>query len=423
MPTTLIKNQDNIKIQEQIKQIEENINATTFKGCTIEEFAILNPDIFLDRDDADHLLKLQKLSKETITFQTQQNKPSETNISQINNTYMDNKHSNLQSVQENIINKYNEFQRTGRISLSGITTKYKQLDDIIDGFQKGHLITVAGRTGMGKTWVALNLLKNIAIEQHIPSAIFSLEMSSSELLYRLISLCSGVSVKSMKQGKCSIEDIKKIEQAINIIDKAPIYILDDTNNSLLNDLDKNLRDLREKQEIAFAVIDHIGLMKVSNKQSENRANEVANITRKIKLSAKQMNIPILCLAQLNRKADQDEMPKLSDLKESGSIEQDSDIVIFIHRHNYFDSTKTDREAKIIVAKNRSGEQNITVIFEYNFNWVLSEKDALKEKEIKQKQQPQTDNKRSKARSKIDYSTAASGEKNEANEIQELYDKY
>lgn len=271
-----------------------------------------------------------------------------------------------------------ELKRDGIIRLSGIPTNFIKLDEEIDGLQGGHLIILAGRTGMGKTFVAINILKNIAIDQGIPSVLFSLEMSNSQVFFRLISLLTGINSKKIKRGQISEEELAIVEEAIKRIEASPLLLSDDYSNSVLKNLSNNIDNVCKNQQAKAIFIDHIGLVSCGGAFKENRAIEMGKITMMAKLKAKEHNVPVICLAQLNREADSKESPKLSHLRESGNLEQDADIVIFIHRRDYFDPTDKSGQAEIIIAKNREGEaKNIT--FEYDKStWLLKEAMKIKD---------------------------------------------
>lgn len=272
-----------------------------------------------------------------------------------------------------IQHKISQFKETKKVSLSGISTGYEKLDTILDGLISEHFIVLAGRTGMGKSWAALNLIRNIALMKKIPIALFSLEMSNNQMLNRLIAMQSGVSAKKIKNGSICAEEFDEIIKATGMIAQSPLFISDNPANSKLTHLIANIDEACQKNEIKMIVIDHIGLVKQYEGSNNNRANEVGEITRAIKMAAKRHKIPILCLAQLNRNADQYETPKLSQLRESGALEQDSDVVLFVNRCDYYNPEERRGEFEIIVAKNRDGEQGITIPFMYDSDtWVLSE---------------------------------------------------
>ena len=272
-----------------------------------------------------------------------------------------------------IKNKMTQFQETKKVSLTGIATRYEKLDYILDGLVPEHFIVLAGRTGMGKSWAALNLIRNIALVQKIPVALFSLEMSNAQMLNRIISMHSGIAAKKIKNGSICAEEFDEIVKATGTIANCPLFITDNPANSKLSNLIANIDDVCQKSGAQLIVIDHIGLIKQYEGSNNNRANEVGEITRAIKMAAKRHKIPILCLAQLNRNADQYEVPKLSQLRESGALEQDSDVVIFVNRCDYYNPEERRGEFEVIVAKNRDGEQSITIPFTYDFDtWVLKE---------------------------------------------------
>ena len=277
---------------------------------------------------------------------------------------------------ERIESSKQQFDQTGKIRTSGLRTNFKQLDDITDGLQAGHLIVLAGRTGMGKTHVALNILKNIVIDQQIPAAFFSLEMTYEQLFYRLISLCTNIPSVRIKRGIIDEIELQQIRQAILKIENSPLYISDNTSNCFLGNLTLNIQNactgMHSGNKVKLVIIDHIGLIKTKQNFHDNRVNEVGEITRALKIIAKDYTVPILALAQLNRNADKDELPKLSELRESGAIEQDSDIVLFLHRSDYYNAQKKPHEATILIAKNRDGEQNKAIDFTYNETWLLKE---------------------------------------------------
>jgi len=266
-----------------------------------------------------------------------------------------------------------EYQTTGRISLPGISTGYSEIDNSIGGLQAEHLIILAARTGMGKSWVALNLIKNIAIDKQIPTALFSLEMSHKQIINRLISLISKVPLKKINDGTMNDEEFAKVVSAVATIGRSSLMLTDNSKNSTLTEAINNIDIACENDKAQLVIIDHIGLMKTSNKMSENRVVEMGSIVRELKLAAKRTKVPVMGLAQLNRDADKNEPPKLSNLRESGAIEQDADVIMFIHRNNYYNASERPGELDIIIAKNRDGEDNSTVEFSYDECWNIKEK--------------------------------------------------
>ena len=262
-------------------------------------------------------------------------------------------------------------QNPDDIKLFGYPTNFKKLDEMIDGLQGGHLIILAGRTGMGKTYAALNMLKNTAIEQKIPSALYSLEMTNAEVFYRLISLMTKIPSKQIKRGRINDDQLSQVERSIKRIEESPLFVSDDPANSVLKNLHEDMKGtIRDGAKIVF--VDHIGLVNCGSGYKENRATELGAISMSFKLLAKEYSIPVISLAQLNRDADSKDTPKLSHLRDSGELEQNADIVLFVHRRDYFDPIDKEGQVDIIVGKNRHGDVG-TVAFSYNKPlWILEE---------------------------------------------------
>lgn len=241
---------------------------------------------------------------------------------------------------------------------TGVATGFKKLDDLTCGLQNSDLIILAARPSMGKTAFALNVARNAAVESEVPVAIFSLEMSKEQLVMRLLNAESRVSSDRFRDGFISKGDWEKISMACNTFHKAPIYIDDSADNSVLSIRAKSRR-LKLEKELGLVIIDYLQLMKVT-RVAERRDLEISEISKALKGLAKELDIPIVALSQLNRQLERrdDKRPRLSDLRESGSLEQDADVVAFIHREEVFKS-KEEREqfegkAELIVAKQRNG---------------------------------------------------------------------
>lgn len=239
-------------------------------------------------------------------------------------------------------------------NVTGVPTGFSELDKKTAGLQPSNLIFVAARPAMGKSALALNIAANAAIRHSVPVAIFSLEMSKEELTNRI--LCSEAMVDSSKIRNGSIEDDDwlKLANALGPVSEAPIYI-DDTPGITSMELRAKCRKLKIEHDIGLVVIDYLQLMQGS--RTENRQQEISEISRSLKILAKELNIPVIALSQLSRAPDAraDHRPILSDLRESGSIEQDADIVAFIYRDDYYnEETEKKNVSEIIIAKQRSG---------------------------------------------------------------------
>lgn len=237
----------------------------------------------------------------------------------------------------------------------GIETGFRELDEHLSGLRPGSLSIVAARPGMGKTAFALNILQHVAIKKHIPAAMFSLEMTSKELAMRVISGMAGVSGHAIRSGKLSHAQWEALFRAVESYKDTPI-VIDQTAGISISALRDRARRMQLEKHIQFIAIDYLQLMTSGSKRAATREQEVADISRGLKALAKDLNVPVLCLAQLNRGVETraDKRPFMSDLRESGSIEQDADNIMFIHREGYYDKAKDDHIAEIIIAKQRAG---------------------------------------------------------------------
>ncbi len=244
--------------------------------------------------------------------------------------------------------------------LTGVTTGFKELDKITGGWQKSDLIIIAARPGMGKTAFTLSLAKN-ASEFNYPVAIFSLEMANKQLVQRLISMDAHINGKKLRNGKMSEDEWKKLHGSVNKLSELPIYI-DDTPGINIFELRAKCRRLKKNHGIELIVIDYLQLMSAGAGTSKgNREQEISSISRALKGLAKELDVPVIALSQLSRAVETrggDKKPVLSDLRESGAIEQDADIVTFIYRPDYYDSDDAfdaPRDlAEIILSKHRNG---------------------------------------------------------------------
>ena len=249
------------------------------------------------------------------------------------------------------------YQRSQKGSgLSGVSSGFRELDKLTAGLQEGELIIIAGRPSMGKTAFALNIAEHIALsDKNNPVAIFSMEMSAEQLTFRMISSLGMVQGNALKTGKLTDKDWDRVDGAIQQMKEAPIFI-DDTPSLTPVELRARARRIQRERGLSLIVIDYLQLMQVSGSK-ENRATEISEITRNLKALARELQIPIVALAQLNRSVEQrtDKKPIMSDLRESGSIEQDADLIGFIYRDEvYHKDTDKKGQAFIDIAKQRNG---------------------------------------------------------------------
>lgn len=246
--------------------------------------------------------------------------------------------------------------------LSGLQTGYRDLDKMTSGWQNSDLIIIAARPAMGKTAFVLSMAKNMAVDYNVPIAIFTLEMSNVQLIKRLISNVASLEGEKIKSGRLSPEEEDRLNSRIRTVYGAPLY-LDETPGLSISELRTKARRLVREKGVKMIMIDYLQLMNATGQKHGSREQEVSTISRSLKALAKELDIPIIALSQLNRSTEsrEDKRPVLSDLRESGAIEQDADIVCFIHRPEYYTRATQDGEgnnikglAYLIVAKHRSG---------------------------------------------------------------------
>ena len=239
--------------------------------------------------------------------------------------------------------------------VTGVPTGLNRFDELTAGLQPGDLVIVAGRPSMGKTSFAMNIAENAAIGHKVPTAIFSMEMSGEQLALRLISSLGRIDQQKVRTGKLDDTDWKRVSSAITLMSKAPLYI-DDTGGLAPTELRARARRLKRDHNLGLMVVDYLQLMQVPGTR-ENRATEISEICRSLKSLARELKVPVIALSQLNRSVEQrdDKRPIMSDLRESGSIEQDADVIVFIYRDEVYNKDTQDKGvAEIIIGKQRNG---------------------------------------------------------------------
>ena len=264
----------------------------------------------------------------------------------------------FKSINEVLVDAYDMIEKlyTNKGDVTGITTGFKDLNKKINGLQRTDLILIAARPAMGKTAFSLNLVQNAALKGDASVAVFSLEMSKDQLVQRMLSAQSHVELKKIKTGTLDENDWPRIIDAMAVLSNVNIYI-DDTPGIKISELRSKCRKLKIEKGLDLILIDYLQLMEGEG-NNESRQQEIAKISRSLKIIAKELNCPVVALSQLSRAPEQraDHRPMLSDLRESGSIEQDADIVMFLYRDEYYHPDSESKNiGEVIVAKNRHGE--------------------------------------------------------------------
>lgn len=240
--------------------------------------------------------------------------------------------------------------------LRGVPTGFQALDNLLAGLQPSDLVVLAARPSMGKSTLAMNIAHHVAVDQKQAVLVFSLEMSKEQLVDRLLAAEAGVDAWSIRTGNLNDEDFERLGQAMGSLSEAPIFI-DDTPAMTVLEVRTKARREQHKRPLGLIVVDYLQLMSGTTRTSENRVQEISEISRGLKAIARELNVPVLALSQLSRsvEARSPQIPQLADLRESGSIEQDADVVIFIYREDYY-NPETDRQhiTDILVRKHRNG---------------------------------------------------------------------
>ena len=239
--------------------------------------------------------------------------------------------------------------------LTGVSTGFTDIDEMTAGLQPSDLVIVAGRPSMGKTTLAVNFAENAAIKNQVPVAIFSMEMPGESLALRMMSSLGHIDQHKIRTGKLDDDDWPRLTSAVSLLDTAPLFI-DDTPALTPMEMRARARRLKREHDIGLIVIDYLQLM-TTGKSNENRTNEISEISRNLKALAKELDVPVIALSQLNRSLEQrsDRRPVMSDLRESGAIEQDADVIIFIYRDEVYNEESPHKGlAEIIIGKQRNG---------------------------------------------------------------------
>lgn len=282
---------------------------------------------------------------------------AETRLFEVSQTHVKQSVISLETILAESFDRLDDLHKDKQ-KIRGIPTGFKDIDNMLAGFQRSDLVILAARPSMGKTALALNFAHNVAVQSAEPVLIFSLEMSKEQLVDRLLSMESGVDAWALRTGNLTDADFEKIGQAMGTLSEAPIFI-DDTPGITVGDLRTKARREAHQRPLGLIIVDYLQLMSGGSRfgSESNRVQEISEISRGLKGVARELNVPVLALSQLSRSVESrnPQIPQLADLRESGSIEQDADVVAFIYREEYY-NPETDRKklTDIFVKKHRNG---------------------------------------------------------------------
>lgn len=283
-----------------------------------------------------------------------------------------NRTGDFQNIRDVLVKTYDyiELLHSRKDEVTGIPTGFYELDRMTAGFQKNDLIIVAARPSVGKTAFALNIATNVATKTDHNVAIFSLEMGAEQLVMRMLSSVGNINSQNLRTGNLTDEDWKKLTMAMGTLSNSGIFI-DDTPGIRVADIRAKCRRLKQEHGLGMVIIDYLQLIQGNRRNVENRQQEVSEISRSLKELARELEVPVIALSQLSRSVEQrqDKRPMMSDIRESGSIEQDADIVAFLYRDDYYDQeTENKNIIEIIIAKQRNGPTGtIQLAFAKEFN--------------------------------------------------------
>ena len=279
--------------------------------------------------------------------------------------------TSFKPIKDVLIEVYDNIEKLhhAKDDVTGIPTGFRDLDRITSGFQKSDLIIIAARPSMGKTAFALNIAQNVAINTDENVAIFSLEMGAEQLVQRMLCAEGNIDSQRLRTGKLEQEDWGKLTMAMGSLSHAGIFI-DDSPGIRVSDIRSKCRRLKQEHGLGMIIIDYLQLIQGSERLRENRQQEVSEISRSLKSLARELEVPVIALSQLSRSVEQrqDKRPMMSDLRESGSIEQDADIVGFLYREDYYDKDSDNQNIEIIISKQRNGPTGtVELAFVKEFN--------------------------------------------------------
>jgi replicative DNA helicase len=308
--------------------------------------------------------RLIKASQDTVELAYNEERPlqelveaAETKLFEVSQQHIKQDISSLETILGESFERLDELHKD-RGSLRGIPTGYRDLDDILAGLQRSDLFVLAARPAMGKTAFVLNLAQNVAVKAKEPVLIFNLEMSKEQLVDRMLAKESGVDAWALRTGNLTDSDFEKIGQAMGTLSEAPIFI-DDTPGITVSDLRTKARREAHTRPLGLIIVDYLQLMSGGSRFAgqSNRVQEISEISRGLKIIARELNVPLIALSQLSRSVESrsPQIPQLQDLRESGSIEQDADIVAFLYREDYYNPESERKNIMdVFIRKHRNG---------------------------------------------------------------------
>ncbi len=328
--------EESVPIASNVEYYAKIVREKTVKRNLIAATAKIQQEAYNDSLESDELLDIAEKEIFDIT-QRKFAKPT-TNI-----------HDILKRTWE-----YIESLQEGDGTLTGVSTGFYDLDDKTCGLQKGELIIIAARPSMGKTSFVLNIAEQVGSKEKKPTVIFSMEMSAQQLSQNMLCAAAKVDAHLMRTGKLDDNQLPNLTMAMGELSESAIFI-DDTPGLGLLQIRAKARRFKLQHDIQLVIIDYLQLMEAS-RRSENRQQEISSISRGLKALARELNVPVIAVSQLNRSVESREghTPRMSDLRESGSIEQDADVIMLLHREDYYDPTKNPGEVEVNVAKQRNG---------------------------------------------------------------------
>lgn len=360
-PIDTVTLSEELKKQEEIKDVDKKISYITDLSTTITETGNIKHYAEIIKQKS-ILRKLIKASNEIINLGYSSNTKVEDVLEiaekKIFDISQERTGEDFKSISSVLLEAYDIIENLfiNKSEITGITTGFDDLNRKINGFQKTDLLLIAARPAMGKTAFSLNLVLNAALKADASVAVFSLEMSREQLVQRMLSSQSNIELKKLKTGKLSENDWPRIVETMSVLSSLKIHI-DDTPGIKISELRSKCRKLKMEKGLDLVLIDYLQLMEGEG-NNESRQQEISKISRSLKILAKELNCSVVALSQLSRAPEQraDHRPMLSDLRESGAIEQDADIVMFLYRDEYYNQDSDKKNiGEVIVAKNRHGE--------------------------------------------------------------------